>query len=83
MMFDWNDGWSLVWSFLCWIFALIAFLISLGALIADLYRDHKLNGRWTTPWIVFLVVVPFLTCSSASSHAAPAGRSARMEAVVR
>jgi ABC-type multidrug transport system fused ATPase/permease subunit len=60
MMFNWTDGWSAIWSFF-WIFAFIAYLIALFAVIADLFRDHKLNGWWKALWIVFLVFVPFLT----------------------
>ena len=29
--------------------------------IADIFRDHQLNGWWKAVWIVFLAFVPFLT----------------------
>jgi len=59
-MFNWSDAWSVIWSFF-WIFAFIAYLFALFAVIADLFRDHKLSGWAKALWIVFLVFVPFLT----------------------
>jgi len=59
-MFNWNDFWNVIWSFF-WIFAFIAYLFALFAVIADLFRDHKLNGWWKAVWVIFLVFVPFLT----------------------
>ena len=59
-MFNWNDAWNVIWSFF-WMFAFIAYLFALFAVVADLFRDHKLNGWWKALWILFLVFVPFLT----------------------
>lgn len=59
-MFNWNDFGNAIWSFF-WIFAFIAYLFALFAVIADLFRDHQLNGWWKAVWMVFLVFVPFLT----------------------
>lgn len=59
-MFNWNDAWSVTWSFF-WILALVAYLMALFSVIADLFRDHKLNGWWKALWIACLIFVPFLT----------------------
>ncbi|RZU66704.1 phospholipase D-like protein [Microterricola gilva] len=56
----WDDFWSLIWFFF-WSFAFIAYLFVLFAIVADLFRDHKLNGWWKALWIIFLIFVPFLT----------------------
>lgn len=60
MMFNWNGTWGVIWSFF-WIFALVAYLFALFAVVADLFRDHKTNGWAKALWIIFLVFVPFLT----------------------
>jgi ABC-type multidrug transport system fused ATPase/permease subunit len=56
----WSNFWNVIWLFF-WIFAFIAYLMALFAVIADLFRDHKLNGWWKAVWIIFLVFLPFLT----------------------
>lgn len=56
----WGSFWDLIWWFL-WIFVFVAYLFALFAIIADLFRDHKLNGWWKALWIIFLIFVPFLT----------------------
>lgn len=56
----WGSFWDLIWWFLL-VFAFFAYLFALFAIIADLFRDHKLNGWWKAVWIVFLIFVPFLT----------------------
>ena len=56
----WNSFWGIVWFFF-WTFALVAYLFALFAIIADLFRDHKLNGWFKAIWIIFLIFVPFLT----------------------
>jgi ABC-type multidrug transport system fused ATPase/permease subunit len=58
-LFD-NDFWDVIWL-LFWSFAFVAYLFALFAIIADLFRDHKLNGWWKAVWIIFLIFVPFLT----------------------
>jgi hypothetical protein len=60
IMVIWNSFWGIVWFFF-WTFAFIAYLFALFAIIADLFRDHKLNGWFKAIWIVFLIFVPFLT----------------------
>ena len=42
-------------------FVFFAYLMALFAVIADLFRDHKLSGWWKALWIIFLIFVPFLT----------------------
>ncbi len=59
-MVIWDSFWGIVWFFF-WTFAFIAYLFALFAIIADLFRDHKLNGWFKAIWIIFLVFVPFIT----------------------
>jgi len=56
----WDNFWNVIWV-IFWSFAFVAYLFALFAVIADLFRDHKLNGWWKALWIIFLVFVPFLT----------------------
>ena len=56
----WSSFWDIIWWFL-WIFAFTAYLFALFAIIADLFRDHRLNGWAKAIWMVFLIFVPFLT----------------------
>ncbi|KJL44663.1 MULTISPECIES: SHOCT domain-containing protein [Microbacterium] len=56
----WGSFWDIIWWFL-WIFFFMAYLFALFAVIADLFRDHKLSGWWKAVWIIFLIFVPFLT----------------------
>lgn len=56
----WTDIWSVVWTFF-WAFVFVAYLFALFAVIADLFRDHDLNGWWKAVWVVFLVFVPILS----------------------
>ena len=61
MHFDWDSFWGLVWYSLV-VFAFIAYLIILFNIIVDLFwRDHKTSGLVKAVWVVFLVVVPYLT----------------------
>ena len=48
--------WLLIWWFL-----FFAYLVILFQVIGDLFRDHALSGWWKAVWIIFLIVVPFLT----------------------
>ncbi|MGJ4844908.1 MULTISPECIES: SHOCT domain-containing protein [unclassified Leifsonia] len=48
-----------VYSF--WIFVWISYLMVLFSIIADIFRDHELNGWLKAIWIIFLVFVPFIT----------------------
>ncbi|MHA7986234.1 SHOCT domain-containing protein [Rathayibacter sp. CAU 1779] len=56
----WDNFWNVLWV-IFWSFAFIAYLFALFAIVADLFRDHKLNGWWKALWIIFLIFVPFLT----------------------
>jgi ABC-type multidrug transport system fused ATPase/permease subunit len=56
----WENVWNIIWL-LFWSFAFVAYLFALFAIIADLFRDQKLNGWWKALWVIFLIFVPFLT----------------------
>lgn len=56
----WTTFWDIVWYALLG-FAFVASLMALFAVVADLFRDHELNGWWKALWVLFLVFVPFLT----------------------
>lgn len=49
----------LAWIF--WVFVFVAYLMVVFSIIADLFRDEKLNGWLKAVWILFLIFVPFLT----------------------
>ncbi|WP_194409884.1 SHOCT domain-containing protein [Microbacterium cremeum] len=52
------------WDFLLWIFwvfVFVAYLMVVFSIIADIFRDHELNGWLKAIWILFLIFVPFLT----------------------
>lgn len=52
--------WDFLWS-MFWIFAFVAYLFAIFAIIGDLFRDHRLAGWAKAIWIVFLIFIPFLT----------------------
>jgi hypothetical protein len=52
----WDWFWLMVW----WFF-LIAYLVVLFQVVADLFRDERLNGWWKALWVVALVLVPYLS----------------------
>ncbi|MBO1902142.1 SHOCT domain-containing protein [Leucobacter weissii] len=56
----WSTIWDTIWWFLT-IFIFIAYLMALFSIIADLFRDHKLNGWIKAVWLLFLVFLPFVT----------------------
>jgi len=43
-----------IFFFVIWIWILITIL-------TDLFRDHELSGWWKAAWVLFLVLIPFLT----------------------
>ncbi len=49
-----------IWFFLV-SFLFIAYLMILFSIISDLFRDHKQSGWVKAVWIIFLVIVPFIT----------------------
>ena len=55
-MFD--SFWDFLWYTLV-IFAFVAYLMVLFAILSDLFRDRELSGWWKAVWIV-LGVVPAL-----------------------
>ena len=42
--------WLLVWAF-----------VVLFQVVVDLFRDQDLSGWWKAIWIIFLIIVPFLS----------------------
>ena len=56
----WDSFWDFIWYTLV-IFAFVAYLMILFWIITDLFRDRALSGWWKAVWVVFLVVVPWLT----------------------
>lgn len=58
---NWGSTWDFLWHFLI-IFAWIAYLLVLFQILADLFwRDHKTSGWAKAVWVVFLILVPWLT----------------------
>ncbi|GAA1922863.1 SHOCT domain-containing protein [Microbacterium aoyamense] len=54
------DFWSwIAWFF--WAFVFFAYLMVLFSILADIFRDSKMNGWGKAIWIIFLIFVPFLT----------------------
>ncbi len=56
----WESFWAIIWWFF-WGFVFISYLMVLFGIIADIFRDHALNGWLKAIWMLFLVFVPFLT----------------------
>lgn len=57
----WDSFWHYLWSAVV-IFAFIAYLMILFNILADLFwRDHKTSGLVKAVWVVFLIVIPYLT----------------------
>ena len=48
-------GWML------WATVFVGYLFALFAIVADLFRDHKLSGWLKAVWIFFLLFLPILT----------------------
>ncbi len=58
---DWGSTWDFLWHFLI-IFAWIAYLLVLFQILTDLFwRDHKTSGGVKAIWVIFLIVLPWLT----------------------
>lgn len=55
-----NSFWDFLWL-IFWSFAFVAYLMVLFTILADLFRDQKLNGWWKAVWVIFLIFVPWLT----------------------
>ncbi|MDY6996970.1 MAG: hypothetical protein SW019_10260 [Actinomycetota bacterium] len=57
----WNTFWDFLWTTIV-IFAFIAYLLILFNILVDLFwRDHKTSGWIKAIWVVFLIVLPYLT----------------------
>ena len=56
----WDSFWNFLWSMVI-IFAFVAYLIVLWYIIADLFRDHKASGWSKAIWVIFLIILPYLT----------------------
>jgi hypothetical protein len=42
-------------------FVFACYLIVLFQVVVDLFRDQDLSGWWKAIWIIFLIIVPFLS----------------------
>lgn len=56
----WTTIWDVIWWFIT-AFVFIAYLMALFSIIADLFRDRKLNGWVKALWFIFLIFLPFIT----------------------
>ena len=59
-----NSAWDAFWNiavFFFWGFAFVAYLFAIIGVLADIFRDRKLNGWAKALWLIFLIFVPFLT----------------------
>jgi hypothetical protein len=57
----WDTFWHFLWSTIV-IFAFIAYLIILFNILVDLFwRDQKTSGWVKALWLIFLIVLPYLT----------------------
>lgn len=50
---------SLIWSIL-WFFLLVAWLMTVFHVIADVFRSHDLGGVAKAVWLLFVLFLPFL-----------------------
>ena len=55
-----NNFWDFI-VFIFWCYVFFAYLMVLFSIIADIFRDHTMNGWLKAIWVIFLVFVPFLT----------------------
>ncbi|BBX71588.1 SHOCT domain-containing protein [Mycolicibacterium psychrotolerans] len=57
----WSSFWQFLWSTIV-IFAFVAYLVILFNILIDLFwRDHLTAGWKKALWVVFLIVLPYLT----------------------
>ena len=52
----WDFFWLLIWSYV-----ILAYLMLLFQIIADVFRDRELGGFAKALWMVALILVPFLS----------------------
>jgi uncharacterized membrane protein len=55
-----DSFWDFLWYTLV-IFAFVAYLMVLFAILSDLFRDRELSGWWKAVWIVLLVFLPWIS----------------------
>ena len=55
-----DSFWELIWYTLM-VFAFVAYLMILFHVLGDLFRDRGMSGLGKTLWIIFLVVLPYLS----------------------
>lgn len=55
-----DSFWDLLWYTLI-VFAFIAYLLILFQIVGDLFRDRKMSGFARILWLIFLIVLPYLT----------------------
>jgi hypothetical protein len=54
-------GFSSFFWLLVWAFVFACYLVVLFQVVVDLFRDQDLSGWWKAIWIIFLIIVPFLS----------------------
>lgn len=54
------DFWDFFWL-LFWTYVFIAYLTVLFSIVADIFRDHEMNGWAKAAWIILLIFLPVLT----------------------
>jgi len=55
-----DSFWDFLWLVLV-TFAFVAYLMILFQILTDLFRDHATSGFLKAVWIIFLIILPFLT----------------------
>jgi hypothetical protein len=78
----WDFFWLLIWAYI-----LVAYLVLLFRIIADVVRDRDLGGFAKALWAIALIVVPFLSAliyvvargRGMAERQAEAGRQAQAE----
>ncbi|AWK71761.1 hypothetical protein CBI38_09295 [Rhodococcus oxybenzonivorans] len=55
-----DSFWDLLWYTLV-VFAFVAYLMILFQILGDLFRDRAMSGFTKTLWIIFLIVLPYIT----------------------
>lgn len=58
------DFFASVWDLfmlMFWAFVFVSAIIAVFMVIADLFRDHEMNGFVKALWIIFLIGIPVLT----------------------
>lgn len=56
----WDSFWDFIWYTIV-IFAFVAYLIVLWHIIGDLFRDKAASGLSKAVWVIFLILLPYLT----------------------